>query len=289
MGAASSLLHRFLMTKKRVKLGLAALGILFALILALVGLLFAPTMASAEKNSGATNGYVAQPGSGNSFGSNYSEHASGEGSDKGSDADEQLASNADTCAGGFLSCTDPAASWDTDTFGGGSFPGSSSHSVGEDQQGENEQNQGGNPPSGFPPSFFAGGPGGGGNGPSFSNAPDFNAPENENSPNESAETDEITDPGSNQGGPDPDSRRIPFDDDPENPLAPPGDGSKPDTGPPPSGNPPDENPLPENPPLSIARTTQVPEPLTVSLFAVGLAGSVVLRRPAKNKPVDASA
>ena len=285
MSAASSLLHRFLMTKKRVKLGLAVLGILFALILALIGLLLAPTMASAEKNSGATNSYGAQPGSGNSFGSNYSEHASGEGSDKGSDADEQLASNADACTGGFLTCTDPVASWDTETFGGDTASGSSFIGSGGDQQGENEQNQDGNPLSGFPPAFFAGGPGGG-NGPSFSSAPDFNAPASnvpdsnvlgdENSPNKSGQPDQITDPGSDLSGTDPDPRRI-VPDDPEEPPVPP------------RGNPPNENPLPENPPPSIAKTTQVPEPLTVSLFAVGLFGSAVLRRRTRNKSAGASA
>jgi hypothetical protein len=49
---ASSLLHKSSMTKKRFKLGLAVLGGLTAFLLALLALLFAPSLASADKSSG---------------------------------------------------------------------------------------------------------------------------------------------------------------------------------------------------------------------------------------------
>jgi hypothetical protein len=258
------------MTKKRFKMGLAALGVLTVFLMALTALLLAPTLASADKNSGTGHQHAAGP-PGNSGGSPnpvYFEHPDG---DQTENAGWSAPGDSGTpCAGGAGSCAGQNADQNENPgshyFDGPTGPsgdgGSSSGGSGGTPNDGNSDGSG----SGFPGGVFAGGFGfsGGGSVGSFGSG-------------DTTPQDHSGDPASGDTGPDTPLFFAPTSN--PDPDVPPIDFNRPPfTDPPNPGGPPGGDP-----PLTLPDTHKVPEPLTLSLFAMGLAGSAALRRRAKSK------
>jgi hypothetical protein len=298
------------MTKKRFRRGLAALGILAAFFLALMVMLFAPSLASAEKNSGPgrqladeTDANSGANSGGNSGGASnpiYSEHSWQEAEKVNWNAPPAGPCVEQSCAGETGDDTQyfadaPSGGSDHSSNGpnGLGGPGSFGGTGGPGGQGNDAPHNG-----------FAGGPGGGFPGGTFGN-PQF-APGSTNDDDadkcdsddsksgkddtdktdkcESGDTDKDDTANSDNGDSDKgggqdnsggygSSSEIVFHNsngpyelppvDPQhfadtNPELPPTDST---------------DDLPQ----------QIPEPLTLSLFAVGLAGSVAMRRRTKVK------
>jgi hypothetical protein len=267
------LLHTKEMTKKRYKFNLALAGILAACFVVIFSLLFASTHASADKNSGTTHRHVGHPAPGGDSGQNHPGH---------SPLDEPHGVNwiapegqSGDCAQGPGQCSDPGQGPDPQDYQGqGSEADAHAHEQDADQHGGQGS---GSPPAG---GYFAGG-----NPPfgSFGSGP-FG-------PGGSGSGDENSGPGNHDGdskdGPKGDTGGDPGDeapiikkiltlhDDPHD--NPPGDG-------PPDFDPPGPNFLPDTPPDAPHEETRpVPEPMTLSLFAGGLIGSLALRRRSKAK------
>ena len=301
------------MTKKRFRRGLAALGILAAFFLALMVLLFAPSLASAEKNSGPGHQHAEGP-DGNSGGNSggapnpiYSEHSWQE-----TEKVNWNAPPAGPCADG--SCTGEGGD-DTQYFADG-LPEYSGHSSNEPNgnggpsgpSGPSGQGNGSDAPhNGFAGGYGGGFPGGifGGGNPQDQFVPDHTGDgDSDKCDSDKADADKADadkcdsdkddsgkgDSGKgssdndssgngssgNGGSGDQESSGANFQnsDSPDGPYdLPPVDPEQ------------FADPNPETPPTDRADDLpqQIPEPLTLSLFAVGLAGSVAMRRRVKTK------
>jgi hypothetical protein len=298
------------MTKKRVKFGLAILGALSVFLLALLALVFAPTGASAGK--GPVFGQE-QDGGGHSGHVNpvYFEPPAGNGPNSGSH---------NSNGGGVGPCTGTpnpcdahddhgAPGQDSWLYGGGGEAAnqgdghSPNHDLGDQPQG-GHGNQ--------PPLFLAGYPGGagGGNGApqgqssSCSSKKDKDQDsKNKESDNKSCNSDDNN--NTNNGGGDGYVQSLVQNGssgDPNDDSSDKGDTHTDlvDNDPPPGDDvngdlpPVDPNCFPfaedcdtpgGNPPATVLTDppNKVPEPLTLSLFAVGLTGAAALRRRARQK------
>jgi hypothetical protein len=269
------------MTKKRFKLSMAALGLLAAFFMVLIAVLLAPTLASANKDAGASHHHGGAPDTapphggagGVSYGSIFTED--GPGHDHGNAFDTPF------CAHGIYPCTDAGESGNGSDDAGG-VPGTPG---GNFSGGGNPHGEGGNgAPNGdghFAPTFLGGGGGGGsgggageGGGQGGDKACDKadKADKDESGNSDSKKDCDKTNSDDTNlpvltldaGGDLPSGFVDPFfgDDPTDDPKGDPksGDGPTGDT------------------PITSLAVTEVPEPLTLSLFAVGLAGAAGLRR-----------
>ena len=248
------------MTKKRFKFSLAALGLMMAFLLALMALLLAPSLASADKNPGNSHNnthHDSGPAHGGG-GVNPIYFQTGNGSDGGHDTAPGV--SPDYCAFGNHVCTDGDGK--PGTFGGDAYTGSGGGSDGE--FGNSSGGSGGEGGQGN--GFFGGGPFGGGNGGGNGG----NGGGNGGSPDRPGQ-DGPDGSGPGQGPNIPDLKiDLPGDD---TPLPP--DFDKPPFIDPPPGDGPTVQ--------SLVAPEQIPEPLTLSLFAAGLAGTAALRRRRKGR------
>jgi hypothetical protein len=274
------------MTKKRFRRGVAALGILAAFFLALMVLLFAPSLASAEKNSGPGQQHTEEPhgNSGATPNPIYSEHSWQE-----PEKVNWNAPPAGPCADG--SCAATGDKDDTQHFTGGSHedsgPSSNEHGGNGGRGGSDGQGNGSDSPhNGFAGGSGGGFPGGGFGGgnpqfaPNLTDGGDTGKCESDNSKSGKCDSDKDSfgkdgprDGDSGKGG-DPSGPNIQNPDSPDGPYdLPPIDPEH------------FTDPNSETPPTDRADDLphQIPEPLTLSLFAVGLAGSVAMRRRVKTK------
>jgi hypothetical protein len=267
------------MTRKRFKLSLAALCLLTAFFMALIGLLLAPTLASAEKNSGAEHQHADEPNGNGAPNPVYSEHANWHEQDKNKDKITWNAPHTGPCED--QTCGNQGE--DTQYSEGGSSGDADHSSNGHNGNSEHNGNEG----NGSPGFLHGGGTGPGGFG-GFPGGPSGDLPEHfvpDSSNHGDSCSDETNSHDSNAGdacsdGSDPDDAgqggpqvhltppNDPYDDPSHNP-----DGRD-------DPSPEDKNPS-DGPTTNLV--TQVPEPLTLSLFAVGLAGSVAMRRRRKVK------
>jgi len=293
------------MTKKRFKFGLAILGGMAAFLLALLALVFAPTLASAgkgpvfgqEQDGGSHHGHP-NPA--------YFEPPTGNGNDP-----HHTQGGSDPCAQTPNSCNAPGAPGEEPWFrpgGEGGHDGNHGDNQGNPSGHDSGSNGGQGNPQGNPSGFFAGGPwgpggggGGGGGDTPHDQSHSCSSDKDSNKSDDDKKSDEKTcdkddqnndDNGNKDGG----SHHHDRDDTGStggidittnfvNTDLPPGDDT--DNDPPvdpncfpfgegcgPQGNnPPNAGPTDE--------TTDVPEPLTLSLFAAGLAGAATLRRRQK--------
>jgi len=291
------------MTKRRFKLSLAALCLLTAFFMALIGLLLAPTLASANKDFGDSHHHGGQPDNSGSVHGGGDPHGSiladnwGPGHEHGDGIDTVF------CAGGVYPCTDTSGSQDEfdgagglagGDFGGGSHNhdgnGSSNGGFGSNFWGGGGYGGGaggyGGGAGGYGGGAGGNGGGAGGNGGEKSCAKiddqtgdkaDDKTDTGKSDSDKNCDTTNSDDThdgtdGGNDGGTDgvlltfavPGDLPPDFTD---------GDG--------PTGDGPNDDPKDGNPPITNLAVTQVPEPLTVSLFAVGLAGAATLRRRAR--------
>jgi PEP-CTERM motif len=289
------------MTRKRFKLSLAALGALAAFFLALIGLLLAPTHASAGKNNGAGHHHADNSDVvvGDSSDSNQPGHSGWHEPDKIDWV--PVGGQMGPCAG--TACDDSQETPGTQYFGGDGTSGSTgaggdfghSHDSG-DHDGNGPQ---GRFAGGFSGGSFGGG-GDGGNGPQGGpSSPDEsgNPGPGDSGPGTLPDTGKLdpdgTNPGTDDSGPTPldigklDPGGTNPDPDQANPYLDPSPDLPPiivdDGKPGPDG--PNLGPDTKNPDLAPPGdgTHKVPEPLTLSLFAVGLAGAGALRRRNKAK------
>jgi hypothetical protein len=296
------------MTKKRFRRGLAALGILAAFFLALMVLLFAPSLASAEKNSGPGHQQAEGPdenAGGNSGGNPvYSEHGWQE-----TEKANWTATPPGPCV--EQSCAGAGDNDDTQYFANGPS-GDSGHFSGEPNGNGGAGGTGGTGGAGgqgngsdTPHNGFAGGPGGGFPGGTFGGGPQF-VPNLTND----GDADKCDSDDSKSGKDDTDktdkceSGDADKDDsaNSDKGASDKGNGGQGDSGSYGSNSQLVQNPngpyeLPPVDPQHFADTNpeipptdrtddlpqQIPEPLTLSLFAVGLAGSVAMRRRARVK------
>ena len=260
------------MTKKRFKLSIAALGLLAAFFMALIALLLAPTLASANKDAG-THHHGEKPGTGYPYAGSgphgFAVNQNEPGHDHGNAFDAPFCVD-----GGVYPCT---VLGDTeDAFGGAG---------GYSDRYENGYGGGGNPQGGSPngnnryaPNFWSGGAGGGGGGGGAGGGGGQGGPNSEQSGNK-AGTEE---PGNADS--DDDKTKGSGPELPPLALTPPGDDGEPsyfvdpDFGGPKTEGDPQDGPKGEETPITEVAVTEVPEPLTLSLFAVGLAGAAQLRR-----------
>ncbi|HWU53870.1 MAG TPA: PEP-CTERM sorting domain-containing protein [Rhizomicrobium sp.] len=305
------------MKKKRVKFGLAVLGGLGALLLALFALVFAPSLASAGKG---TDIWHDQNGGGDTSHRNPAYFAPP--SEGGSNNDPHYAGNGvGPCTGTPNPC---------DTYADGTPDDGAWHQGGGPGGGQGNDQDNGHSPNGEPgnnlqggqgnqPWLFTGGyPGGGGGGggspqdksKSCSSDKDKSTGDKTDNNTGNKNGNKACDNGSGDGGNNSsnsndadfqlltvlddksdDSSGGPNGDTPNNSLNndPPGDddGDLPPVDPncfpfsencgSHDGNPPDT--------VLIDPPNKVPEPLTLSLFAVGLTGAAALRRRAQQKTV----
>ncbi|HKU54580.1 MAG TPA: PEP-CTERM sorting domain-containing protein [Rhizomicrobium sp.] len=256
------------MTKKRFRISLAALGLLAAFFMALIVVLLAPTLASANRDVGTLQLHDEAPDSAPPHG--------GPGGDYGGSIlawneaghDHGHAFDTPFCLDdGAYPCAE--AGDGHDAFGGGN-PDSFENGGGGNPQGGGGWSNG---DGGYTPSFWSngGGTGGGaGGGAGGGQGGDQGG--------DKTCTDQSGQSGKPDSGQDGDKTNF-CDADPKiltlTSLGdPPSDFVDPPTGDPKSG----DGPAGDNPPATALTVTEVPEPLTVSLFAVGLAGAVRLRR-----------
>jgi len=261
------------MTKKRFKLSMAALGLLAAFFMVLIAVLLAPTLASANKDGGKHSngmpgaGYPHGGQGGASHGSNSGEEWNVFGHEHGNAYDAPFCVD-----GGVYACAilgDPGDVFDggnPDSFESG-YPG-----------GGNPQHGGGSPNGGqYSPTFWGGAPGGGtggapGGGPG--GAPGGGPNGNKAGPNEDPDSGQGDNPDDSIPGPRIQDLAPPKDLPPNEFVDPDFD----DDGKPKTEDGPQGGPDGENPPATELPVTEVPEPLTLSLFAVGLVGAAGLRR-----------
>jgi len=319
---APSLLHKSSMKIKRIKFGLAILGGMAAFFLALLALVFAPSLASAGKGPDLWHGEDGGTHSGHPNPA-YFAPPNGNGPNNGPN---NTGNGAGPCAGNSCNPHDDGAPGDGSWHNAGGPGGNQGDGQGGGQggdQGNSPNNNSGNNSQGGYPSFFAGGyPGGGGgggaphDGSNSCSSKDKDKDEDskkDESGKKACESDDENSDGNNNGdsgndagfqqlsllddkGGDPsdDSNDDASGDDTSggtpgntsfnivNNDPPPGDDSEDDL------PPVDPNCLPfaencgthGNPPDTglTDLPNEVPEPLTLSLFAVGLAGAATLRR-----------
>ena len=267
------------MTKKRFKLSMAALGLLAAFFMVLIAVLLAPTLASANKDGGKH--HDGMPGSGHPIGG-----PGGPGGAHGSPAGDgwnafghQHGNAHDTpfCVeGGVYPC---AILDDPDAFDGGNPDNfESGYPGGGAQGGEGSPNDNGH----YTNNYWSGGaPGGGaGGGGSGSGVGDGGNKAGSDESGDKAgdkSSDEPEDKtGDKTGDSDPEIPLLaltPPEDEKPNEFVDPNFGGGDDDQPKTEGGPEDENT-----PVTEISVTEVPEPLTLWLFAVGLAGAASLRR-----------
>ncbi len=254
------------MTRKRYRRSLAVLGILAAFFMVLIVLLLMPTLASAGRDSENARQHAAKPDT-------APLHAGPGGVphdvtkfDKTSRNEPDhghttlFGGSDEFCLGGANACADSDGRPGFGYIRAGGIGGSSGDGNAHGAEGSGTPNGFGN--ARFSGGFIAGGFGQGGGG---------GRPGHEDSGNPGSDHPNKDDADS--GGP-----NVPLLD-----LTPPGDD---DVGPvflddenPPVGDPPKSS----NPPPSLDAPTPIPEPLTLSLFVVGLAGSAALRRRQRAK------
>jgi hypothetical protein len=272
------------MTRKRFKLSLAALCLLTAFFMALIGLLLAPTLASAEKNSGADHPHADEPNGNGAPNPVYSEHANWHEQDKDKDKITWNAPHTDPCA------DQPCGNQHDDTqYSEGGSSGDGDH-FSNGRSGNDEHN--GNEGNGSSGSHNGGGSGGGFGGfpgGSPGGSPELFAPDSSNhgdtcsdkSDKSSGDSDKSCsddsdpdDSGHGDKGPQVDLTppNDPYSDPSHDPRHDP-DGL--------AGSSPEDKNTPEGPTTNLV--TEVPEPLTLSLFVAGLAGSMAMRRRQKAK------
>ena len=284
------------MTKKRFKLSMAALGLLAAFFMVLIAVLLAPTLASANKEGGKHHngmpdaGYPHGGRGGASHGPNSGEDWNAFGHEHGNAYDTPFCVEGGVYPCAILSDPDAFDGGDPDSFESG-YPGG-----GNPQHGDGSPNRGGqyNPTfwggGGAPGGGNGGGPGGGnGGGPGGGNG---GGPGAGNGPADEkcgkADEDQSGNSISEQDGEeikscdtDTTSTNLTLEtsgDLPSGFVDPNfGDDDKSKTEDGPQGGP-QGGPEGENPPTTELAVTEVPEPLTLSLFAVGLAGAASLRR-----------
>jgi hypothetical protein len=262
------------MTKKRFKMSMAALGLLAAFFMVLIAVLLAPTLASANKDAGNSHHHGGAPdtppphgGSGGpSGGSIFTENEPGH--DHGNAFDTPF------CAHGVYPCTDAGGAGDDfdsvggqpdrlENAGGGNPQGGDGWSNGNDGHTSNFWSGGGG---------AGGGAGGGGGGQGGDKGSDKTCT-NQSGDSDSEQDDDKTDSCDT----DPDSKALTLTtpgDLPSSDFVDPSFGDDPTDGDPKS----DGGPTGDNPPVTEVTVTEVPEPLTLSLFAVGLVGAASLRR-----------
>jgi len=318
MVLAPSLLHKSSMTKKRVKFGLAILGGLAAFLLALLALVFAPTGASAgkgpafgqEQDGGGHSGhpdpaYFNNPPNGNGN-DNDSHHASGGGGNP-------CAATPNPCDGHDNGAPGTGA-WHYAGGQGGQGDGQGQ----DQGNGHSSNNDSGGQGGYGNPGFAGGYPGGGGGYGAPHNTGSCSSKKDEDKDAKDKESDNKTCDSDDDNNDDNNGNSNNSGDNSGNNAGyeqltllgdkPPSDDSNdddPSDGT--SGNPPtnllnndtppgDDDDLPPvdpdcfpfaescdthngNPPTDQTDPThEVPEPLTLSLFAVGLAGAATLRR-----------
>jgi len=278
------------MTKKRFRRGVAALGILATFFLALMVLLFAPSLASAEKNSGPEHQHADEPHgtSGGAPNPIYSEHSWQE-----PEKVNWNAPPAGPCADG--SCAAEGNKDDTQHFASGSGsredsgPSSNEHGGNGGHGGSDGQGNGSDSPrNGFAGGYGGGFPGGGSGGGNPQFAPHFTDDgdtdkcnsDSGNSHKCDSDKDNSGKDGSGNGDSRKDGSGDPSGPNIQNPDSPNGSNDLPPVDP---EHFTDANP--ETPPTDRADDLpqQIPEPLTLPLFTVGLAGSVAMRRRVKAK------
>ena len=320
MVPASSLLHKNSMTRKRVKFGLAILGLLVAFLMGLLALMFVPTLASADKGSG---GSAWEEGHGQSGNPAYFEpadtnHTGTHGA--GHSGANPPQGDVGPCAG----TPNPCEAWNGPGDGAGHYSegqgGGSNGDPGHGAKGEtgNDTHAGPQGGQGDQPGPFAGWlpsgglPGGGGGDESQSCTKD-NSHTDKSDTDSDKETgkktcDKSDDGQSGTSGNQPDDfSDIPSGDPAGNG---PTDGTSGDFssgffgGAAPNDNPnngpsdelPDPNCFPfgdfcspqnDDPPNNSLTDTpnEIPEPFTLSLFAVGLTGAAALRRSRRKTTV----
>src|SRR5262245_4263433 len=145
MVLAPSLLHRSSMKKKRVKFGLAILGGLAAFLLAMLALVFAPTLASAGKGSDI---WHEQEGGGHSDHPAFFTPPNGNGPDNGPHyADNGQGNGAGPCAGTPNSCNphdDAPGDWSWLNAGGPGAGGPGDGQGNDQGNGHSANNDSGN-------------------------------------------------------------------------------------------------------------------------------------------------
>ncbi|HSS12886.1 MAG TPA: hypothetical protein VLL04_03275, partial [Rhizomicrobium sp.] len=152
------------MTKRRFKLSLAALGLLMAFFLALIGLLLAPSLASANKDfgdshphGGKSDNAVSHGGPGGDSNGSILADNWGPGHGHGDAIDTIF------CTNGVYPCTEPGGTRDEHDGAGGPAGGSGDNYAGGSHNHDGDGSSNGN--SGYPSIFWGGGNGGaGGNG-----------------------------------------------------------------------------------------------------------------------------
>jgi hypothetical protein len=264
------------MTRKRFKLSLAALCLLTAFFMALIGLLLAPTLASAEKNSGADHPHADEPTGNGAPNPIYSEHANRHEQDK-----NKITWNAPHTE----PCADlPCGNQNDDTQYSEASTDADHSSNGHNGNDERNGNEG----NGSPGSHNGGGAGSGGGfggfpGGSSAGSPDQFAPGSPNNDDTCSDdadkscSDDSDPDNSGHGGKGPQVDLTP----PNDPYSDPSHDPRHDPDGPAGPSPEDKTSSPDGPTTNLV--TEVPEPLTLSLFAVGLAGSMAMRRRRKEK------
>jgi hypothetical protein len=272
--AASILLPQQGMTKKRFKMSMAALGLLGAFFMVLIAVLLAPTLASANRDPGTAHHHGDMPetgpmhggpgGGSHIFAENWNETGHGHGD----------AIDTPYCVeGGVMPCTDGDAAHGFDDAGDpdgfiGDFGAGGSATNGDDGAFHGDGRFGPNFPGAGP--GFGGGEGGGPGG-------DQGGDKTCKTESDSEKDCDNTDPGDTE---------VPLLTLtlPEGPSyfvdAPSGD-DEPKDGPQDCSKDCSEGGDPTI--TELAPVTEVPEPLTVSLFAAGLAGAVGLRRRSRRR------
>src|SRR3978361_20689 len=147
------------MTKRRFKLSLAALGLLLAFFIALIGLLLAPTLASANKDFGDSHQHGGKPdvvppqggSGGESHGSILADNWA-PGHEHGD------APGTGFCSDGIYSCTDTGNNHDGYHGADGTAGGCGGDYAGGHHDGDGSSNGNG----GYPSNFWGGGAGGNG-------------------------------------------------------------------------------------------------------------------------------
>jgi len=262
------------MTKKRFKLSMAALGLLGAFFMVLIAFLLAPTLASANKDGGMHHhGGMPDPGyphggpggASHTFAENWNE--SGHNHGNAFDTPFCVDGGIYPCAAGDSDDELDGVGGYSDSFenaGGGNAQGGGNSSHGNDHYSPNFWTGGGGPGGGN--GGGPGGNGGAGNGPTDEKCGNTDKDESDNSGQDGDET------KSCDSGPEVPllTLTVPEDDgQPSDFVDPTFGGDEPKT---------EDDPKGENPPTTEIAVTEVPEPLTLSLFAVGLAGAAQLRR-----------
>lgn len=257
------------MTKKRFKLSMAALGLLAAFFMVLIAVLLAPTLASANKDGG-THHHGAMPDTGHIPGGaggaphGWADNWNESGHDHGNAFDAPFCVD-----GGVYSCSifgDPDDAFD----GAGGNPDSyeNGYSGGGNPQGGNGSSNDNN--GRYSPSFWNGGGGGNGGGAGQGGGQDDDKTGAHESGNPDSEKD-----GAKTDDSDPPLLTLtnPDDDQPNDFVDPDfGDDDRK------TEDDPKDDPKGEEQPITEITVTEVPEPLTLSLFAVGLVGAASLRR-----------